>query len=127
MDYAGGAVLRTIALRQSKRQDEERTVARKTKPRKPRKTKPAAPSAASNLKPLVTDVPGACQSLGCGHDQIYDLMHAGEIDSYLDGRARRIIVASLEAYVARRRKASKQFEHARYPVRSLRKGASASA
>lgn len=127
MDYAGGAVLRTIALRQSKRQDEERTVARKTKPRKPRKTKPAAPSAASNLKPLVTDVPGACQSLGCGHDQIYDLMRAGEIDSYLDGRARRIIVASLEAYVARRRKASKQFEHARYPVRSLRKGASASA
>lgn len=102
-------------------------MARKTKPRKPRKTKPAAPSAASNLKPLVTDVPGACQSLGCGHDQIYDLMHAGEIDSYLDGRARRIIVASLEAYVARRRKASKQFEHARYPVRSLRKGASASA
>ena len=127
MDYAGGAVLRTIALRQSKRQDEERTVARKTKPRKPRKTKPAAPSAAANLKPLVTDVPGAMQSLGCGHDQIYDLMHAGEIDSYLDGRARRIIVASLEAYVARRRKASKQFEHARYPVRSLRKGASASA
>ena len=104
-------------------------MARKTKPRKtqPRKTKPAAPSAASNLKPLVTDVPGACQSLGCGHDQIYDLMRAGEIDSYLDGRARRIIVASLEAYVARRREASKQFEPARYRVRDLRKGASASA
>ena len=98
-------------------------MARKTKPRK---TQPAAPSAASNLKPLVTDVPGACQSLGCGHDQIYDLMRAGEIDSYLDGRARRIIVASLEAYVARRREASKQFERARYPERSVKR-ASASA
>jgi excisionase family DNA binding protein len=93
-------------------------VPRKTKPRK---TKPAAPSAATNLKPLVTDVPGAMQSLNCGHDQIYDLMHAGEIDSYLDGRARRIIVASLEAYVARRRESSKQFERARYPERSAKR------
>jgi excisionase family DNA binding protein len=100
------------------------TVPRKTKPRK---TKSASPSAVSNLKPLVTDVRGACQLLNCGHDQIYDLLHAGEIESYLDGRARRIVIASLDAYGTRRRQSSTQFQHARYPVRDLRKSDSASA
>jgi excisionase family DNA binding protein len=68
----------------------------------------------------VTDVRGACQLLNCGHDQIYHLLRAGSIESYLDGRARRIVIASLDAYV--RRQSSTQFEHARYPVRA---GASA--
>ena len=101
-----------------------KTKLRKTKRKtQPRKTKPTTPSAAgsfrSNLKPLVTDVPGSQKVLNCGRDQVYDLMRAGEIESYLDGRARRIIIASLEAYVARRREASKQqFERARYPVRA---------
>ena len=104
-------------------------MARKSKPARKarRKARPAAPSAASNLKPLVTDVRGACQLLGCARDQIYDLLHAGEIASYLDGRARRIVIASLDDYVTRRRQSSTQFEHARYPVRDLRKDASASA
>jgi hypothetical protein len=52
-----------------------------------------------------------------------DLLHAGAIESYLDGAARRIVIASLEAYVARRRASSTQFEHARYPVRSISGGA----
>jgi excisionase family DNA binding protein len=111
-------------------------VARKSKAR----TKPATPSAARRqtkltqntqsgsvtLKPLVTDVRGACQLLGCSRDQIYALLHAGEIASYLDGRARRIVIASLRAYVTRRRQSSQQFEHARYPERSA-KGAIAPA
>jgi excisionase family DNA binding protein len=81
----------------------------------------------SHLKPLVTDVPGACQVLDCSRDQIYDLLHTSQIESYLDGTARRIVIASLEDYVARRRQSSTQFERgARYPVRD-RKGADASA
>jgi excisionase family DNA binding protein len=73
-------------------------------------------NAPPNMKPLVTNVRGAQVALDCGHDQVYDLMHSGEIESYLDGRKRCIVVASIEAYVARRRAASKEFERARYPV-----------
>ena len=102
-------------------------MARKTKPRKTKPARKAKPPAPSNLKPLVTDVRGACQMLDCGHDQIYALLHAGEIASYLDGRARRIVIASLDDYVTRRRQSSTQFQHARYPVRDLRKSDSASA
>lgn len=55
--------------------------------------------------------------LNCSRDIVYELIRSGELDSYLDGRSRKIVVASIEAYVARRLKAAKQFERARYPAR----------
>jgi excisionase family DNA binding protein len=65
--------------------------------------------------PLVTDIPGARAMLACGHDKIYDLIKANEIESYLDGRSRKIVIASIRAYVARKAAAAKQFEPARHP------------
>jgi excisionase family DNA binding protein len=66
---------------------------------------------------LVTTVSAACYTLEIGKDRLYELLNTGEIESYLDGRARRIVVASLKGYVAKRVRASKQFERARYPRR----------
>ena len=39
--------------------------------------------------------------LGCGNTRGYELLAAGELESFLDGRARKITVASIHAYVAR--------------------------
>jgi excisionase family DNA binding protein len=66
---------------------------------------------------LVTSVAGACHALSCGRDRLYSLLGSGEIESYTDGRSRKIVVASIESYIARRLEASKQFERARYPAR----------
>jgi excisionase family DNA binding protein len=68
-------------------------------------------------KRLVMNVSGACRALDCGRDRLYQLLTVGEIESYLDGRSRKIVVASIDAYIARRVKASGQFERARYPER----------
>lgn len=43
----------------------------------------------------------AKQVIGCGNTRLYDLLKAGEITSYRDGKARKILVASLRDYVAR--------------------------
>jgi excisionase family DNA binding protein len=44
----------------------------------------------------------AKRMLGCGTTRLYDLLNRGELESYRDGKARRIIVASLRDYVSRR-------------------------
>jgi excisionase family DNA binding protein len=64
---------------------------------------------------LVTSVNGASVILNKAKDGIYALIHAGELESYLDGRARRITMASIKRYVDRKLAASKTFERARYP------------
>jgi hypothetical protein len=66
------------------------------------------------LRPLVTGVAGGCYILDCGRDRLYELIRSGVIESYLEGRARKVVIASLYAYVANRRTASKQFKRARY-------------
>jgi hypothetical protein len=73
----------------------------------------------SNARPLVMSVNDACRALDCGRDRLYGLISAGEIESFLDGpRTRKIVIASIERYIARRVKASsKQFERARYATR----------
>jgi len=39
---------------------------------------------------------------------LYDLINAGEIDSFKDGKSRKITTASIKAYIARRLEASKE-------------------
>jgi excisionase family DNA binding protein len=39
---------------------------------------------------------------------VYNLMHAGELDSFKSGKARRIPVASIHAFIARRLAAAKR-------------------
>jgi hypothetical protein len=68
-------------------------------------------------------VSGACYALDCGRDRLYDLLNSGAIESFLDGRSRKIVVVSLEDYVARRLAESKQFERSRYPEPASREPA----
>jgi hypothetical protein len=66
---------------------------------------------------LVTNVDDACAMLACSKSSLYDLLNSGAIESYLEGRFRKISIPSLEAHVARQLAESKQFTRARYPTR----------
>jgi excisionase family DNA binding protein len=51
--------------------------------------------------PLVVRPAQACWLLGVGNTKLYELIAAGELESYLDGRSRRITMASIRARIAR--------------------------
>jgi excisionase family DNA binding protein len=44
----------------------------------------------------------ARQLLAVGNTYLYELIGAGELDSFLDGRSRKITVESIRQYIARR-------------------------
>jgi excisionase family DNA binding protein len=52
----------------------------------------------------------ACRLLGCGRTRLYQLLNAGELDSFKDGRSRKITVASIHRFVERRLDASVRSE-----------------
>jgi hypothetical protein len=72
------------------------------------------------VKPLVVRPRVARQMYGdCSADKIYEKIKSGEIESYLDGRRRVIVVASIEADIKRKAAAAKAgFERGRHPRRS---------
>jgi hypothetical protein len=51
---------------------------------------------------LVVSPRRARHLLDCGHTRLYALLAAGEIESFKDGASRKITVASIKAYIARR-------------------------
>jgi excisionase family DNA binding protein len=61
-----------------------------------------SPDRSRDAEPLLVKPADAGRLLGCGRTRIYELINAGEIDSFSDGRSRKIIVASIHAYVAGR-------------------------
>jgi hypothetical protein len=50
---------------------------------------------------LVVKPARACQMLSCGRTHLYGLIAAKELDTFLDGGARKITVESIHRYVAR--------------------------
>jgi hypothetical protein len=60
--------------------------------------KPAKP----NIKPLVVGTAEARRLGGTGKTKTFELIKSGEHESYLDGRVRRITLASIEARIARK-------------------------
>jgi hypothetical protein len=56
----------------------------------------------ANGKPLVVKPRAACLLLSCGITRLYELLNAGELSSFLDGKSRKITTASIEAYIARK-------------------------
>jgi hypothetical protein len=52
-------------------------------------------------KPLAVSVKKGCALIDNGPTRLYELINSGEIESYRDGKSRKVVVASLEAYVAR--------------------------
>jgi len=51
--------------------------------------------------PLVVKPRYACQMLSCGRTHLYGLIAAKELDTFLDGGARKITVESIHRYIAR--------------------------
>jgi excisionase family DNA binding protein len=57
-----------------------------------------------NVEPLVVKPREACRMLACGNTRLYELLTSRELDSFLDGRSRKITVESIRQYIARRMK-----------------------
>ena len=55
----------------------------------------------ADLEPLAVAPKQACRLLGVGHTRLYQLIAAGQLESYRDGRARRIPMAGIRARIAR--------------------------
>jgi excisionase family DNA binding protein len=55
----------------------------------------------ASIEPLVVTPREACTLLGIGNTRLYKLIGDKEIDSYREGRARRIPLSSIKSYVAR--------------------------
>jgi hypothetical protein len=62
--------------------------------------KPAKPS--TNVRPLVVGTTEAGRLGGHGKTKTFALIKAGEYESFLDGRVRRITLESIEARVRRK-------------------------
>jgi len=56
----------------------------------------------AKIRNRVVGVAKAKALLDCCHDQIYDLIRAGELDSYLERNRRKIVYSSIEALIAKR-------------------------
>jgi hypothetical protein len=51
--------------------------------------------------PLVVKPKTAWMMLACSNTRGYELLNAGELESFLDGRSRKITVDSIHRYIAR--------------------------
>jgi hypothetical protein len=60
------------------------------------------PGSPKIAEPLLVRPRDAWRMLGCGNTRGYQLLAAGELESFLDGRARKITVASIHRFIARR-------------------------
>jgi hypothetical protein len=61
------------------------------------------PLAGSSADPLVVKPRRACQLLACGNTRLYELLAAGELQSFKDGKkSRKIVVRSIVEYINRR-------------------------
>ena len=58
------------------------------------------------FEPLVVSPRDAWRLLSCSNTHGYELLNAGELESFKDGKSRKIIVLSIHAYIARRLSAS---------------------
>jgi hypothetical protein len=56
-----------------------------------------------DLERLVVRPRRACHLLDCGITRLYELLRDGELESFLDGRSRKITVDSIRRYVDRGR------------------------
>jgi excisionase family DNA binding protein len=55
----------------------------------------------SDLEPLSVSPRHACMLLGIGNTRLYELIGAGELESYHEGRARRITMRSIRERITR--------------------------
>jgi hypothetical protein len=65
------------------------------------------PALSSDYERLLISPRRACHLLDCGTTRLYQLLNTGELDSFLDGRSRKIIVDSIRRYIDKRLSTSK--------------------
>ena len=53
-------------------------------------------------EPLIVSPRHAQELLSIGHSRLYELIAAGELATFKDGKSRKITVASIKEYVARK-------------------------
>ena len=58
-------------------------------------------------EPLVVSPRRARSMLDCGNTRLYELIAAHELETFRDGKSRKITVKSIKAYIARRIEASR--------------------
>lgn len=75
--------------------------------------RPEVTGRGNNFEPLAVSPRQACLLLGVGNTRLYQLIGAGELVSYNEGRARRITTASIRERVARLASASDSGERPR--------------
>jgi excisionase family DNA binding protein len=56
----------------------------------------------SQFTPLVVSPAGACAMLDVGTTRLYELIAAGELETYRDGKARKITVRSIQTRIDRK-------------------------
>ncbi len=71
-------------------------------PPNPTSPRPTGNPPPSDILPLVVKPKDARRLLACSHTRLYELMAAGELQSFTDGRSRKITVASIHHYIAKR-------------------------
>ena len=69
----------------------------------------------TDVRPLVVKPKDARRMLSCSHTRLYELIAAHELESFLDGRSRKITVVSINQYVARRLRPAKGASSATEP------------
>jgi hypothetical protein len=58
-------------------------------------------------EPLIVSPRRARSMLDCGNTRLYELIAAHELETFKDGKSRKITVKSIKAYIARRIEASR--------------------
>jgi len=72
----------------------------------------------SEVEPLLVKPRVAWRMLGCGNTKGYELLKSGELQSFHDGRSRKIVVKSIHDFIARGLAVARR----RAPKRELRPG-----
>jgi hypothetical protein len=63
---------------------------------------PVCSTSSEDLGPLVVKPKVAWKMLACSNTRGYELLASGKLDSFLDGRSRKITVDSIRRYIAQR-------------------------
>ena len=82
---------------------------------------PRKPQPTDHVDPIVVSPAVAQQLLDCSHVILYRLINSNEVESYLCGKSRKIVVASIHRYIAKRLAAG--VEKSRSPVNPFQKAA----
>jgi hypothetical protein len=61
-----------------------------------------------DVEPLVVRPNKAMRLLDCRRNFLYDLINTGQLESFCDGRARKITMRSIRAHIERKVKESQQ-------------------